>query len=154
MVCKKRKRKSNSMFLWCKGSRDPKYVLSPEGRNFLQSLPNFRGSSYIADVEYLTVPGDDLDFWKKLFTERLFPYWDPEGGPFSFMKRATAQYITLYRVHKIDVAIERDDLRIYRIGAEIKNREKLNAIRQSKRTLVIHDEEFDRIKNRIGGDYK
>ncbi len=151
MVCTKKKGK-NKWFLWYKKGRIPKYKLSPEGKEFLRSMPEPHGSSYIADVEYLLVPGNKLEFWERLYNEKIFPYWDPVGGPYSFMKNIppTNQYIAICRVYKINRTIEENDVIRSRAGAKLKE-EKLKEIKEAikTKTPVISDNEFNRIKAKI-----
>jgi hypothetical protein len=111
-----------------------------------------QGSSHIADVEYLLVPGNKLKFWERLYNEKLFPYWDPAGGPYSFMKNVSpnSQYIAICRVYKIDRTIEENDVIRSRTGAKLKE-EKLKEIKEAikTKTPVLSDNGFNRIKAKI-----
>lgn len=163
MACKKRirggkgeyeKRGSiNRLFLWCKSSREPAYKRSAEGYKFSEMLLDFAGSSYVADVEYLVVPGHNLALWERLYAEGLFPYWDPEGGPLAFFVKGDpspdSQYIAIYRVYRIDMAIRESDVIRTRPGAVLRNTDKLNAVRCSRKIPIYERFEWD--KDRIIG---
>ena len=63
MFCTRRSGQ-HRLVLWCKSTRSSKYELSEEGKRYEQSLPIFRNSSYIADVECISFNNNNLNMWK------------------------------------------------------------------------------------------
>jgi len=108
MFCSSRKQ-SPPLVLWCL-EKQPKHGLSNEGYEYFHKN-HFNGiSNFVAQVEYIQLQSSKLQMWEELYKEKLFPFWDPQFGPFEF-NREKLNRIVLCRVYKTDLEINQQDIK-------------------------------------------
>lgn len=111
MFCKTRLNPGGfKLFLWCKKDTESEFELSEEGKSYLHNLQQFRESHYVADAEYIEFKHNNPKLWTYLYEEKLFPFWDPNGGPYAYFNRdpQASKFIVLYDVYRIKEPIRQE----------------------------------------------
>lgn len=151
MYCTNRKASTNNILLFSKNKETyNNYEFSPEGHKYYSNLTNINESSYVADIECFNLTRNDILMWEKLYNEGLFPYWDPERGPFSFNKNSLKS-IAICRVFKIDNSFKREHMNKgqgHRTIIDNKiNSQIINSLKN--KVAVIRDGEFGEKREKI-----
>lgn len=91
------------------------FELSEEGETFqMQIRSEFRGKNHPTRLDgfpitfaakvyaYSKLPQNTIEFWEEMRNEGLFKYWNPEKGPYTFLKKAKKPEVAMLRVYKVD----------------------------------------------------
>lgn len=151
MYCTNRKVSRNDILLFSKNKETyNNYEFSQKGVEYYNDLANVNESFYVADIECLNLKKNDILMWEKLYDEGLFPYWDPERGPFSFNKNSLKS-IAICRVFKIGNSFKREHLNKGQGHKRIINNEINSQIINNlkSKVAIIRDGEFDEKRERI-----
>jgi len=141
------------LLLWCRKQKRAKFHLSPEGESYLSKLSeafHSSPSSYVAEVELFHSKSNQLEMWKKLYEKKLFPYWNPERGPFAFFNSLSACRIALCKIYKINLSISKgvrgkggDTIR------EITEELKSDILKAIETKILINEKKYEEDKNDI-----
>jgi len=137
--------------LWCKEDKSSsKYSLSTEGQKFSENKVFNQRSSFIGKMTYLSITKNTLDLWNELYEENLFPFWDPESGPFTYNEN-NPKRIALCQVFKSQVVIEKQDVGPGRTSRTLKNSVKIEQLENDLKnmTLILPNQLFLDRKNKI-----
>ncbi|MCX6237410.1 MAG: hypothetical protein NTY07_07620 [Bacteroidia bacterium] len=151
MFCTKSSKNAENIILCCSDIKESKkYELSPEGRKYLQELPTFKETYFVADIEYIQLRKNTIEMWKKLYDEGLFPFWDPEHGPYTYHYKSLKR-IALCRVYKIDYPITKDTIGKGQVSRNITNPQIVKNIKDSLNSKhpLFNLEEYKNIKENI-----
>jgi len=137
-----------TVYLWCFQNKNQKYELSQEGLNFfhINSFPN--KSNFIAEIKLIKLAKNDLNMWLDLYREKLFPFWNPEKGPYDFNKDSLKR-IAICRVYKTNQQIIKNDIQGTLSHRAINNKEKIKQISDIQIEPILSDEEYLNRENRI-----
>lgn len=107
VLCKTRRRHNNYVFIISKNNFDSDYQPSEFGRE-LEYLPiNSNICSYVAKLEYLTIPGRNRKFWEELYKMGEFNLWKIDEGPFRYFEGVSPNRMLFWiiRVYKMPFEI-------------------------------------------------
>jgi len=149
MLCSSRNQ-SPALVLWCL-EKQPKHGLSNEGYDYFRKNHYDGVSNFIAQVEYIQLQSNELSMWEELYKEKLFPFWDPQFGPYEF-NREKLKRIALCRVYKTNLPINSQDINpasySYRT---LQNSNKMLPINDVLKASVpiLSIEKYEELENRI-----
>ncbi len=135
MFCTGRTR-GEYIVLWCNEKKiSSKYSLSTEGQKFSENkVFNYR-SSFIGKMTYLSITKNNLDLWNELYEEKLFPFWNPELGPFAYNTKKLRS-IALCQVFKTQVIIEKQDVGDGQTSRKLYNSVKIEQLKNDLKKMI------------------
>ncbi len=90
---------------------------SIEGEEFLREAVTHvnKFPCYYAETTYVKLTKNSLEMWTKLYNERVFPFWDPEGGPYKLNNNNKGipkpTYIAICKVYGLNTPfVDKDDI--------------------------------------------
>lgn len=141
MYCTSLAQSFKHVFLFCTGKPDNNYKLSPEGIQFSRDLPTFNKSNYIAEYECIQLKDNNIKMWEKLYHEKLFPFWDPQSGPFRFHDNKPKR-IAICKVYNINEAVTKDDVIGDQINRGLKPEKVLLIKENLNNKIALLDDKF------------
>jgi len=149
MFCTARTR-GEYIVLWCKVEKSSsKYRLSTEGQKFSENKVFNDRSSFIGKMTYISIT-NNLNLWNELYEEKLFPFWDPKSGPFTYNEN-NLKRIALCQVYKTQVIIEKQDIGLGRTSRKLNNSVKIEQLTNDlkKRIPILPNQLFLDSQNKI-----
>ncbi len=97
------------IYIWCKSNKAI-HALSPTGKIYDNAKINLfnNNSKYIVEVDCIQLRSNDLKMWIELYNQGLFPFWEPQNGPFKFNDK-TPQKIALCKVYETNYLLKPSD---------------------------------------------
>ena len=129
--------KVNNYILYLMPSRSKKHAASRDGDKLRQLIPTYvpKYPCYYAEATYIELTKNSLEMWTKLYNEKLFPFWNPEGGPYKFNNdeetgEPKPKFIAICKVYGLNTTvIGKDDInRTPDVIREITNTQKVDRI--------------------------
>lgn len=119
-----------------------------------KGLPKFKGSSFVAKVEIISII-NNKDMWLNIAKDPdLFPYWDPIGGPYKKIEdnKKKKNSIMVCRVYKIDYLIPNEACGGGMVQRKIKTSSVIDEINnriESMQPVIPDDSIFTDRRNRL-----
>lgn len=150
MFCTARTR-GEYIVLWCKDEKSSsKYGLSPEGQKFSENKVFNNRSSFIGKMTYLSITKNNLDLWNELYEEKLFPFWHPKSGPYTYNEK-NLKRIALCQVFKTQIIIEKQDIGTGQTSRKLNNSVKIEQLNNDLQKMIpiLQNQLFLDRKNKI-----
>lgn len=152
VLCKTYRKSNNRIFLLPKVSFASDFEPSEFAEPFLAEPVRRDVTRHVAEIEYLSVPGESRAFWEELFKLGEFNLWDVDEGPLVYFEGVEDKRALLWilRVYELPFRLaEGEDFERGRRGtASITNDESLRKIQaafaQGECEPVVADPEFER----------
>lgn len=157
ILCKSHEKPNNYIFLLPKTTNKSDFEPSEKGWKMMSEIIDKDTCKYVAEIEYLPIPGKNKNFWQELYNEGEFELWDIERGPYKYFTRSSRKKMLLwiFRVYEMPFEISKnvDFKRQPHGSAKIINTEKLKKIQdwfdEGKFSSVQRDDEFEKRKKKI-----
>jgi len=156
ILCKSYEKKNPYIFLLPKTSIISDFTPSPIGNQYLEQSYSSDYCEYVANIQYLKIPGRNRDFWKALYEIEEFNLWKIDEGPYKYFTRSSKKKMLLwvFKVYKMPFKMYKNkDFSIHMGNAKIENFETLKRMQDGFKNKefkqIINDNIFIERKNKI-----
>lgn len=109
ILCENIEKSSRYIFLVAKSSFASDFEPSEEGRKLMHNpIVESYSTRYVAEINYLPIPGKNRSFWEELYDGQEFNLWSIDSGPLKYFNRSQRKKMLLwiFRVYEMPFEIK------------------------------------------------